>query len=112
MSEIAKPIPDTRVGPKKVAPVGGAIKRLIDIILAAVAIGLMLPLLVLCAVATFLASGRPIIARHPRIGFRGRAFECFGFETSAQRASRVWAPSCARPVSMTCRSCSMCCGAT
>ena len=82
MSEIAKPIPDTRVGPKRVAPVGGAIKRLIDIILAAAAIGLMLPLLVLCGVATFLASGRPIIARHRRIGFRGRAFERFSFEAS------------------------------
>ena len=65
---------------------------MIDIVLAAVAIGLMLPLLVLCAVATFLASGRPIIARHPRIGFRGRAFECFGFETSAQtRVTRLGA---------------------
>ena len=92
MSEIAKPIPDTRVDPKSDAPVGGAIKRLIDIILSAVAIGLMLPLLVLCAFATFLASGRPIIARHPRIGFRGRAFECFGFETSAEtRVTRLGA---------------------
>lgn len=92
MSEIAKPIPDTRADLKSVAPVGGAIKRLIDIILSAVAIGLMLPLLVLCAVTTFLASGRPIIARHPRIGFRGRAFECFGFETSAEtRVTRLGA---------------------
>jgi exopolysaccharide production protein ExoY len=92
MSEIAKPIPDTRVGPKRVAPVGGAIKRLIDIILAAAAIGLMLPLLVLCGVATFLASGRPIVARHRRIGFRGRAFECFSFETSAEtRVTRLGA---------------------
>jgi exopolysaccharide production protein ExoY len=65
---------------------------LIDIILAAVAIGLMLPLLVLCAVATSLASGRPIIARHRRIGFCGRAFECFSFNTSAKaRATRLGA---------------------
>jgi len=92
MPEIAKPIPHTRADLKRVAPVGGAIKRLIDIILAAVAIGLMLPLLALCAVATCLASGRPIIARHGRIGFRGRAFECFGFETSAEtRVTRLGA---------------------
>src|SRR6476659_5452919 len=92
MPEIAKPIPHTRADLKRVAPVGGAIKRLIDIILAAVAIGLMLPLLALCAVATFLASGRPIIARHGRIGFRGRAFECFSFETSAEtRVTRLGA---------------------
>ena len=83
MSEIAKPISDAPVSRAIVAPVGGVIKRLTDIVLATFAIGLMLPLLVFCSVATFLASGRPIIARHRRIGFRGRAFECFSFETSA-----------------------------
>ena len=97
MSEIAKTISDVRLGrttvaTATVAPVGGAIKRLIDIVLATVAIGLMLPLLVFCSVATFLASGGRIIARQRRVGFRGRAFECFGFETSAEaRVTRLGA---------------------
>jgi exopolysaccharide production protein ExoY len=85
MSEIAKPISDTLVSRSIVAPVGGIIKRMTDIVLATVAIGLMLPLLVFCSVATFLASGRPVIVRHRRIGFRGHAFECYSFETSTTR---------------------------
>jgi exopolysaccharide production protein ExoY len=80
---IAKPIPDALVSRTIVAPVGGVIKRLIDIALATAAIALMLPLLVFCSVATFLASGGRIIARQRRVGFRGRAFECFKFETSS-----------------------------
>lgn len=84
MSETLKPMSDAPVSRAMVAPVGGVIKRATDIILATVAIALMLPLLVFCAIAAFLASGGSIIARHPRIGFRGRAFECFGFETSGK----------------------------
>ncbi|NOJ43670.1 sugar transferase [Bradyrhizobium australiense] len=88
MSEIAKRSSDARARTASVAPVGGAIKRLIDIILAVVGIGLLLPLLVFCAVATFLASGGSIIARHRRVGFRGRAFDCLKFETSAPKSTR------------------------
>jgi exopolysaccharide production protein ExoY len=92
MSEIAKPIPDTLVSRAIVAPVGGVIKRLTDIVLASVAIGLMLPLLVFCAAATFFTSGRPIIVRHQRVGFRGRVFECFNFATSIEgRVTRLGA---------------------
>jgi exopolysaccharide production protein ExoY len=95
MSEIAKPISDARVSRAIVAPVGGVIKRLTDIVLATVAIGLMLPLLVFCSVATFLASGGRIIARQRSVGFRGRAFECFSFETSAEeRVTRLGAVLC------------------
>src|ERR1051325_5865494 len=83
MSEIVKPISDAPVSRALVAPVGGVIKRLTDIVLATVAIALMLPLLVFCAAATFVASGWSIIARQRRIGFRGRAFECFSFEPAA-----------------------------
>jgi exopolysaccharide production protein ExoY len=92
MSKIAEPIADARVSRAIVAPVGGVIKRLTDVVLATVAIGLMLPLLVFCSVATFLASGRHIIARQRCVGFRGRAFECFKFETSSEaRVTRLGA---------------------
>jgi exopolysaccharide production protein ExoY len=83
MSEIAKSISDDGGSRARIAPVGGVIKRLTDIVLATFAIGLMLPLLVFCAVAIFLASGGRVIARHPRVGFRGRTFDCFKFEISA-----------------------------
>jgi exopolysaccharide production protein ExoY len=92
MPEIAKPISDARVSREIIAPVGGVIKRLTDIVLATVAIGLMLPLLVFCSVATLLASGGRIIARQRSVGFRGRAFECLSFETSAEaRVTRLGA---------------------
>ncbi|WOH68013.1 sugar transferase [Bradyrhizobium sp. BWA-3-5] len=91
MSEIAKSISEDGVSRARIVPVGGVIKRLTDVVLAVCAIGLMLPLLVFCAVAIFLASGGGVIARHRRVGFRGRIFDCLKFEISApnQTSSNV-----------------------
>jgi exopolysaccharide production protein ExoY len=82
MTEITKPMSEAQVSRATVSPVGNIIKRVSDIVVATVAIALMLPLLVFCSVATFLSSGGRIIARKRRVGFRGRAFEAFSFETS------------------------------
>jgi exopolysaccharide production protein ExoY len=84
MSDMLKPLSDAPVDRAVVAPVGGVIKRATDIVLATIAIALMLPLLVFCAIAALLASGGPIVSRQRRIGFRGRAFECFGFATGGK----------------------------
>src|SRR5262245_44326833 len=87
MSEIVKPDHQETVAAIGNAPVGGGFKRTIDIVVSAVAIVLMLPLLSLCAMAMWLTSGGPIIARQRCVGFRGRSFYCFRFETSASSAS-------------------------
>ena len=90
MSEIAKQISDAPVTRSTVSPVGDVVKRVSDIVVATVAIALMLPLLVFCSVATFVTSKGRIIARKRRVGFRGRAFECYGFETSDEaRVTRL-----------------------
>jgi exopolysaccharide production protein ExoY len=63
------------------APVGLTSKRIVDIVLALSGIVLLSPLLIISFVATWMSSPGPIIFRHRRIGFNGKAFDCFKFRT-------------------------------
>ncbi|MDX2265132.1 MAG: sugar transferase [Hyphomicrobiales bacterium] len=85
-------------------PLGGAVKRIADIVIASVALAALLPLMAMIAAAIYLTMGRPIIFSHKRVGFAGREFDCFKFRTmvkdSDQRlreylasnpdAARIW----------------------
>jgi exopolysaccharide production protein ExoY len=62
-------------------PVGLTPKRLVDIFLAASAILLLAPLLVICFAATAASSPGAVLFRHRRVGFGGRAFNCLKFRT-------------------------------
>jgi exopolysaccharide production protein ExoY len=62
-------------------PVGLASKRMIDVILAVSAIFLLAPLLIICFVATVMASPGPALIRHRRVGFKGNYFNCLKFRT-------------------------------
>jgi len=55
-------------------PVGGHAKRAIDIALAAGALGLLAPMLLLIAALLHVGLGRRIFVAQQRIGFRGAAF--------------------------------------
>jgi exopolysaccharide production protein ExoY len=68
-------------------PVGYTTKRLIDIVLASVAIFPLAPLLIICWVATTVTSPGTAIFRHKRVGFRGESFDCFKFRTMVVDAS-------------------------
>jgi exopolysaccharide production protein ExoY len=70
-------------------PVGGSIKRLVDIVLAAAGIVILLPLFSLCILGTLLTSRGSIIYRHSRVGFRGRHFSCLKFATMAPDADKL-----------------------
>lgn len=79
-----------RGAPAPVAPpVGGALKRCFDIGLAAMAIVLLLPLLLLIALAVKLADGGPALYRHRRIGRNGVPFDCLKFRTMVADADQV-----------------------
>src|SRR6476660_2036989 len=63
-------------------PVGGHAKRAIDIALAAGALVLLAPMLLLIAALLHVGLGRRIFVAQQRIGFAGRHFTAYLFRTS------------------------------
>lgn len=73
---------DLRGGRLPGVPVtGGWAKRATDIVLAAVALALLSPLMLIIAVLSRYATGVSPIFAHPRIGHGGRTFQCYKFRT-------------------------------
>lgn len=68
-------------------PVGGAIKRAFDILIASTTIFLLLPILLMIASLILLTMGRPILFTQKRIGFNGKSFGCFKFRTMVTDAN-------------------------
>lgn len=58
-----------------------ALSRLLDILIASLALIFFLPLFVVIAVAIKIADPGPVFFRHRRIGLGGRAFGCWKFRT-------------------------------
>ena len=73
-------------------PVGGLAKRVLDLVVASLAIIAIAPLMVVIALLIRLADpGGPIIFAHRRVGFRGRHFYCLKFRTMRGDADRILA---------------------
>jgi exopolysaccharide production protein ExoY len=62
-------------------PLGGALKRAVDIVVSLLAIVLTLPLMLFAAIVVRLFIGGPVIFPHRRIGYEGRRFVCYKFRT-------------------------------
>lgn len=60
-------------------PVGGGLKRALDIAVASSVLLLLLPLLAMTAVLVLATMGRPVFCRHNRMGFGGRSIGCYRF---------------------------------
>jgi exopolysaccharide production protein ExoY len=67
-------------------PIGGRTKRVLDIVVASVALVLLAPLLLLVALLIRLTMGSPVIFSHTRIGHGGRPFACLKFRTMVNGA--------------------------
>ncbi|MFV2053315.1 sugar transferase [Aliiroseovarius sp. YM-037] len=80
---IAYPVKNRRVA------VGGRVKRLLDISLAALGLIVLLPLFALVALAVKLTSSGPVLYGHSRIGFRGRTFRCWKFRSMVSNGDEV-----------------------
>jgi putative colanic acid biosysnthesis UDP-glucose lipid carrier transferase len=63
------------------SPLEHAAKRLMDLVLAGLALTALLPLLVIVAVAIKLDSPGPVLFRQQRCGFNGRSFQIYKFRT-------------------------------
>ena len=67
-------------------PVGRAVKRSVDLVVAVFGILLFCPLFLLCYSALLFSPG-PALFRHRRVGFNGQTFECLKFRTMAPDAA-------------------------
>jgi exopolysaccharide production protein ExoY len=70
-------------------PLGSKAKRLMDILVATLALILAAPIMLVIAAFILAADGRPVIFAHRRIGFAGRPFDCYKFRTMRPDASEV-----------------------
>ena len=73
-------------------PVGGHLKRAMDIVLAATFLVLLFPMFLLIATLLHLALGRPVFTAQQRIGFAGRRFTAYAFSPSPTEGPAGGAP--------------------
>ena len=64
-------------------------KRLLDIILSALALAMLSPLLLLTALAIAMESGSPVLFRQIRLGFAGREFGMYKFRSMVKNAASI-----------------------
>jgi exopolysaccharide production protein ExoY len=62
-------------------PVGGSVKRAVDVAFSAVALAFLSPVMVCLGAAVRLADGGPATFGHTRIGYGRRKFKCYKFRT-------------------------------
>jgi exopolysaccharide production protein ExoY len=63
-------------------PVGGGLKRALDIVIALGALVLLSPLLLVVAALVAVTTGHPVLCRQTHIGFGGRPIGCYRFRTT------------------------------
>lgn len=68
------------------------VKRLFDLLLAALALIVLSPVLLLVSLLVALGQGFPILFRQPRPGYRGEVFTVFKFRTMRQATDHNGAP--------------------
>jgi exopolysaccharide production protein ExoY len=67
-----------------------AVKRIMDCVVAAAALMVMLPLMLVLAAAVSMDGG-PVFYRHPRVGRAGREFGCWKFRTMRVNSDKILA---------------------
>ncbi len=69
-------------------------KRMMDLVLAPIALAVFSPVMLICAAAILIEDGRPIFYRQERVGLNGRVFEILKFRSMCLDAERqtgaVW----------------------
>ncbi len=70
-------------------PLGGLPKRMMDVVLASLALVLLAPIMLMVAGLVRLVMGGPAIFAHKRVGFGGRTFGCYKFRTTVVDGEQV-----------------------
>jgi exopolysaccharide production protein ExoY len=77
--------------PHSLPPVGGRLKRSLDIVVALLALIAILPLMIVIALLIRRTGGGPAIYAHERVGYSGRTFPCYKFRTMVRDADATLA---------------------
>lgn len=92
-SEATIPSPPRRSGVARprvlVRPVGGALKRGLDVVIAATALVALSPLFLFVTIILRLTDPGPVFFGHKRVGLGGRSFRCLKFRTMCVDADVV-----------------------
>jgi len=75
--------------PNRRVPVGGFVKRLLDVVMSLTALLLLFPLMLAAAAAIKLTMGGPVLFCQPRIGANGKRFFCYKFRTMRPNAEAI-----------------------
>ena len=70
-------------------PLGGRLKRIIDIFVATTTLLLLSPLMLVVVVLIYVTMGRPIFYAQQRLGFGGKPIPCFKFRTMVNNSGAV-----------------------
>ena len=70
-------------------PVGGHIKRCLDLVIAVTALILLAPVIIIVSLSVLVTMGQPVIYCHKRTGFAGKAFDCYKFRTMVTNGDEV-----------------------
>ncbi|WP_379067391.1 sugar transferase [Mesorhizobium sp. UC22_110] len=70
-------------------PVGGLLKRIMDIVIACPALILAAPVMILVGLIIKITAGGPAIFSHSRVGFGGKPFDCYKFRSMVANSDEV-----------------------
>uniref|UniRef100_UPI002638D6CA sugar transferase n=1 Tax=Amaricoccus sp. TaxID=1872485 RepID=UPI002638D6CA len=70
-------------------PLGGPLKRGVDLVVAAASLILFLPIVLMITLLILLTMGRPVLFAHPRVGFQRTPFLCHKFRSMVRDSERV-----------------------
>lgn len=65
------------------------VKRVLDVLISVLALILLSPLILLTGLAVFLDSGRPVIFKQDRIGYKGKVFTMYKFRSMVPNAEHT-----------------------
>jgi len=70
-------------------PIGGLLKRVMDLIIAGTALVLAAPVMILVGLLIKIIAGGPAIFSHSRVGFGGKPFSCYKFRSMVANSDEV-----------------------
>ncbi|WP_269930507.1 sugar transferase [Aminobacter sp. HY435] len=71
------------------APLGGRLKRFVDVVLALTVLVLASPVMLIVALSIRIATGGPALYSHERIGFKGQSFKCYKFRSMVANSDEI-----------------------
>ncbi|WP_081732458.1 sugar transferase [Mesorhizobium sp. L103C119B0] len=89
VTDISSAIANDNVPSRRLQPIGGRAKRLLDLLVASIALVLVSPVMIFIPLVIKITTGGPVLFVHRRIGFNGAPFDCYKFRTMVRNAEEV-----------------------